>query len=251
MFNVIKARIMQGYRTGKFPAKAPVLPDKFKGVLKRDPQLCSKCGLCDKACPTGALTLNGGRIDLGKCIFCGKCQESCKDNALSFTKEYRLGALSREKLIHNTDDDYIPDTTINKIGSSLFKKSLKIREVSAGGCAACELDFNVLHTLAWDMGRFGIAAVASPRHADAVLVTGPVSQNMLLALKKTIDAMPQPALIVACGACAISGGIYGEHEECHSGLDKIIKVDLYIPGCPPHPTTTLDALLALQGRRRP
>ncbi len=248
MLEILKARIKQGYRTGSFPDTPPTLPENFKGVLKRDPSACSECGKCTDACPTKALTENGGKIDLGKCIFCGHCSENCPSQAIAFTKEYRMGALTREKLIHNTDTDYEPDTSAHPVASKLFGKSLKIREVSAGGCAACELDFNVLHTLAWDMGRFGIMAVASPRHADAVLVTGPVSKNMLIALKKTIDAMPQPSCIIACGACAISGGIYSDSDECHQGLDSIVKVDLYIPGCPPHPTTTLDALLRLIGR---
>ncbi len=248
MFSVIKARFQQGYKTGKFPKAEPVLPDHFKGVLKRKASACTKCGKCTAACPAGALAENGGKIDLGKCLFCGRCAEACPEKALSFSKEYRLGALSREKLIHNTDEDYQPDETVHPLASKLFSKSLKIREVSAGGCAACELDFNVLHTLAWDMGRFGIAAVASPRHADAVLVTGPISRNMLTALKKTIAAMPEPCCIIACGACAISGGLYADHEECHAGLDSVIHVDLYIPGCPPHPTVTLDALLRLMGK---
>ncbi len=245
MFSVIKTRIKQGYRTGAFPHKPPVLPEDFKGVLKRNPNACTGCGKCCGVCPSNALADNGGKIDLGKCIFCGKCAGACPSNALSFTKEYRMGALSREKLVHNTDEDYKPDVSIHPIASKLFKKSLKIREVSAGGCGACELDFNVLHTPAWDMGRFGIAAVASPRHADAVLITGPISRNMLTGLKKTVNAMPQPCCIIACGTCAISGGIYAENEECHNGADKILPIDLYIPGCPPHPATTLDALLRL------
>jgi Ni,Fe-hydrogenase III small subunit len=130
----------------------------------------------------------------------------------------------------------------------LFGRSLRLRQVSAGGCNACEADTNVLGTIGWDLGRFGIQFVASPRHADGLLITGPVSRNMELALKKTWDAVPEPKIVIAVGACAISGGLFAEHPEVHRGAEAIVPVDLYIPGCPPHPLTILDGLLRLLGR---
>ena len=102
----------------------------------------------------------------------------------------------------------------------LFGRSLKLRQVSAGGCNACEADTNVLGTVAWDLGRFGIQFVASPRHADGLLITGPVSENMRLALQKTYEAVPAPKLVIAVGACAISGGPYVDHAEVHNGADR-------------------------------
>jgi Ni,Fe-hydrogenase III small subunit len=130
----------------------------------------------------------------------------------------------------------------------LLGRSIKLRQVSAGGCNACEADTNVLSTIGWDLGRFGIQFVASPRHADGILVTGPVSRSMEGALRKTWDAIAAPKIAIAVGACAISGGPFAGNPEVHRGADGIIPIDLYIPGCPPHPLTILDGLLRLLGK---
>jgi len=130
----------------------------------------------------------------------------------------------------------------------VFGRSLKLRQVSAGGCNACEADVNVLNTVVYDLGRFGIQFVASPRHADGLLVTGPVTTNMKRALEKTWKAVPPPKVVIAVGACAISGGPYVGHPEQHGGADSVVPVSLYIPGCPPHPMTILDGLLRWLGR---
>ena len=152
--------------------------------------------------------------------------------------------MTRSNLLAS-DGIYEPERPTDREFLKFCGKSLKIRQISAGGCSACELDFNVLGTLAWDMGRFGIQVVASPRHADCILVTGPVSRNMLLALKKGYDAAPRPVWVIACGACAISGGIYADSPETCGGIEEILKPDLYVPGCPPHPATLLEAMLRL------
>lgn len=254
MFNLLKARFIQGYRTGKFPYQPPVLPERFLGRPVIDAEKCTPEISADAAavCPVSAISGTGKelQLDLGKCIFCGKCQE-CSKGGICFSREYAVAAPSREGLICTPENtaDYTPEDLIGNAVANLCGKSLKIREVSAGGCAACELDFNVLNTLAWDMGRFGIQVVASPRHADCILVTGPVSENMALALQKSFDAVPAPAFVIACGACAISGGIYAESPETRSGVCGMFKPDLYIPGCPPHPTMILEGLLRLMGKR--
>ena len=158
-----------------------------------------------------------------------------------------LSARTKQELIISDNEIKLAEALDAK-ARKLFGRSLKLRQVSAGGCNACEADMNVLTTIVFDLGRFGIQFVASPRHADGLLITGPVTQNMVLALKKTYDAVPQPKIVIAVGACAISGGPYIDHPQANNGADNILPVDLYIPGCPPHPVTILDGLLRLLGR---
>ena len=250
MFKALIARLKQGYRTGSFPDTPPRLPERFQGRPTLDTALCNACGKCQAICPAKAIVKHNDAlaIDIGKCIFCGECTAHCPQNAIAFSGEYRLATMTRSKLLAQ-GKIYEPERPTNREFLKFCGKSLKIRQVSAGGCAACELDFNVLGTLAWDMGRFGIQVVASPRHADCILVTGPVSKNMLLALKKTYEAAPRPVWVIASGACAISGGLYANSPDTCSGVEEILKPDLYIPGCPPHPATVLEGILRLMGRK--
>jgi len=249
MWSVIKARLKQGFRTGTFPRTRPVLPERFQGLPCIDNGRCRKdCRACIEACPANAICRgnDGITLDSGKCLFCGKCVSVCPEGVIRFSREHDLAAFSREQLLRkdsSASHELQPRAEIRK----LCGKSLKIRQVSAGGCGACELDFNVLNTLAWDMARLHIQVVASPRHADCLLVTGPVSKNMLLALQKTYAAVPEPCFVIACGACAISGGIHAGSPEVCGGLEGILPVDLYVPGCPPHPATLLEALIRFMG----
>jgi Ni,Fe-hydrogenase III small subunit len=198
---------------------------------------------------------------MGKCLFCVDCIEACPEGAITFTREHRLAARRREDLVVNSPERGSGGEAPGGKGRTearvqaldgemrrLFGRSLKLRQVSAGGCNACEADVNVLGTVVFDLGRFGIQIVASPRHADGLLITGPVTENMKLALKKTYDAVPAPKIVIAVGACAIAGGPYIGHPEVHDGADSIVPVDLYVPGCPPHPFTILDGLLGMLGR---
>jgi Ni,Fe-hydrogenase III small subunit len=137
---------------------------------------------------------------------------------------------------------------LDEKSKKLFGHSLRLRQVSAGGCGACEADTNVLGTIGWDLGRFGIQFVASPRHADGLLITGAISCNMKLALEKTYAAVPSPKIIIAVGACAIAGGPFAGHPQVLNGAGAVVPVDLFVPGCPPHPLTILDGLLRLLDR---
>ena len=242
MFKALVVRFKEGCRTGKFPPASPNLPPDFKGR----PEVAADTTQDDvekmrTVCPVkDALAFRDGKasLDMGRCIFCGRCAEVCPK--VRFTKEYRLGVFRREDLVVRAGEgEYTPPVQTDPEALA-HNGSLHLREVSAGGCAACELDANVLGTPAWDMARFGIRFAASPRHADSIYLTGPISENMQLALDKTYAAAPDPKFLIAAGSCAISGGLYrkGRHP---------VEPAMYIPGCPPHPATTLEALLRFTG----
>ena len=221
MFKILITRLKQGCRTLAFPrGKLPVLPPRYRGrpVVARD----------------------GQRVDAGGITF-------TPDSGIVHSTDLRMAVSRREDLVLD-GREYELARAVNKEALRIFGRSLKLRQVSAGGCNACEMDINVLNTPVFDLSRFGIQFTASPRHADGIVVTGPVTRNMTEALARTYAAMPEPKFVIAVGSCAISGGIFAGTPESPRTLDGILPVDLYIPGCPPHPLTILDGLLRLLGR---
>ena len=248
-------RLKRGCETMAYPdGPAPALPERHGGALRVEGARCAEgCSACVGACPTDAITRPNGQavaLDLGRCVFCAACVEACPTGAITQTGDHRMAVRDRRDLVLGGmgEAEVRLAAQLDETLLRLFGRSLRLRHVSAGGCNACEADTNVLGTIGWDLGRFGIQFVASPRHADGLLITGPVSKNMQLALRKTWDAVPEPKLVIAVGACAISGGLFAGHPEVNPGAEAVIPVDLHIPGCPPHPLTILDGLLRLLGR---
>lgn len=246
MFDSLRVRASQGRQYITDLRKA--VPRGHRGRPRLAPAPCQEgCQSCVTACPTGAIRLEPLQLDLGKCVFCTECVEVCPVDKLSFTEEPRMGAASREALVVGEGERRVEPVPVSKALRSMFGRSLHLRQVSAGGCNGCELELNALGNVNFDLQRFGIEWVASPRHADALVLSGPLTRNMADAVRLAWDAMPDPRFVVAFGACAVSGGLYASAPAVDRAFLDDVGPSLYVPGCPPHPLTFVHAILDLLG----
>lgn len=246
MLKSIKVRASQGSQFIPDPRRAHPAGYRGKPVIADRP-CAGGCTSCQAVCPTRAVELAPVRIDLGRCVLCGDCEPACPEDKLSFDSDFRTAATDREALVVTAARPSIDPVRVSAALKQRFGRSLKLRSVSAGGCNACELEVNALTNVNFDIGRYGIDIVASPRHADGLVLTGPISRNMAEALQLCWDGMPDPKLVIAVGACAISGSPF----EAGGALDRRFlerfAPTLYVPGCPAHPLTFVSGILDLLG----
>jgi len=203
-------------------------------------------------CPTNAISTNPVAIDLGKCTFCGECSISFS-NKIKFTTDYKIATNERNKLIIKESKDepiVLNADLIRKEISEYFSGSLKLRQVSAGGDNSCELELNACSNVNFDMGRFGVEFIASPRHADGIVITGPITENMAEPLQICYDAIPEPKIIILAGTDAISGGIFEGSPALNRSFLSKYEIDLYVPGNPIHPLTFINGVLELIKKRK-
>jgi Ni,Fe-hydrogenase III small subunit len=229
MFDLLRARLRQRPDPVTPRDSEAGLPDRFRGRLV----------------PTSDTAKSNRRlpvIDLGASVFAP--EEAIDDRR--FTRDHRMATRTRQALVLENGDMELAQALDARM-RSLLGRSLRLRSVAAGSCGGCEAELTALGNVVFDMARFGVQFVASPRHADGIVVTGVVNANMREALEKTYEATPDPRIVIAVGACAVSGGVFQGSDQV-TGIPESIPVDLWIPGCPPHPLTVLDGLLRLLGR---
>lgn len=229
MLDLFRTRLRQRIEPVPMPAESSALPPRFRG----------------RPSPSARASRSLPVIDLGRSVFAPE-ELAGGDDGATFTSDYRMATRTREALLMTSGELELA-TALDERMRALLGRSLRLRSVAAGSCGGCEAELTALGNVVFDMARFGVQFVASPRHADGIVVSGVVSENMRGALEKTYEAVPDPKIVIAVGACAISGGVFSESAEA-KGIPPSIPVDLWIPGCPPHPLTILDGLLRLLGR---
>lgn len=270
--------IARSLKTGNLTEANPFDRRASFGFPVIDFSRCTACDECARSCPTGAIqaALFGANrktlsLSYAACIQCRECVTACPEQAIGVSSEIEIAAYSRAQLARTASFEIDPSTGrstfcqvdveagigLSESAAQLRQRirgrlgrSLHVRQVDAGSCNACELEIAATTNPLYDLERFGIHLVASPRHADLLLVTGPVTRNMEIALRRTYDAAPDPRVVVAVGACGCSGGIFGEATYAAvGGVDRVVPVDVYIPGCPPRPQAILNGLLVAMGIR--
>jgi len=277
MFKILKKTAQTGLVTIGYPREPARISSRFRGAPRFDFSAWRDARCAAEACPTGAIAIRDSGdtrrliVDYGLCTYCGLCVEAEPDGAVETTRHFEIAALDRGELIVTAEYELDSQGRQRKLKElrygdparepsdrlyqrvrrrihEVLGRSLAIREVDAGSCNGCEVEITALNNPVYDLERLGIHFVASPRHADMLLVTGPVTRNMELALMKTYQAVPEPKVIVAVGACGISGGIFGRNYATLGGVDTVIPVDVFVAGCPPRPHALLYGILLAVGR---
>lgn len=228
------------------------LTEEFRGR----PELTETDNMADveaaaKICPTGAISTAPFSLDLGRCMFCGECA-LCAPKNIRFTNDYKIGSTSREALIVKPGAERVEfhHENVRKEIPELFGKALKLRQVSAGGDASVEMELNATGNVNFDFGRYGVEFVASPRHADGVVITGPISSNMAEALDICYNSIPDPKIVIVCGSEACSGGLYADSRAVDRRFLERYNVDLWLPGAPTHPMTFIDGVMNMLNLKR-
>lgn len=246
MFRALKTRLSQGTQYIKDVRGAE--PRGFRGLpMLADKECGAGCRKCVEACPTDAISLSPVALDLGKCVFCGECEASCPESIFSFSSSVKMACAERDALVITQQRRAPSPVRVNEAIRKMFGRSLKLRSVSAGGCNGCELELNALTNVNFDITRWGIDFVASPRHADALVLSGPITRQMATPLRLAWEGLPPPKFVIAVGACAISGGLYADAPAVAREALAELAPTLFIPGCPPHPLTFVNGVLDLLG----
>ncbi|HNW50068.1 MAG TPA: hypothetical protein PKH79_03240 [Prolixibacteraceae bacterium] len=249
MFDNLKIVYHQGKQFIPDVTKAKV-PGIFRGrpVISREKVDEKELQL---VCPTAAIGTNPVSIDLGKCTFCGECARQFPSK-IEFTTDYKISTNIRERLIIKEGEDQPIEVDPEKVRKEIHQilgRSLKLRQISAAGDSSCEWELNAANNVQFDMSRFGIDFVASPRHADGIVITGPISENMAEPVQICYDATPVPKIVVLVGTDAISGGIFADSPAVDRSFLSKYPIDLYIPGNPAHPLTIINGLLDLTRKK--
>ena len=248
-----KAKILRSHGWQYIPdLNGVTLTEEFRGFpILSDSDDKAALERAAKICPTQAITTAPLTLDMGRCLFCGECQR-CAPKSIKFTNEHRLAATRREDLIVKVGDT-APKFDVSALRpeiSKYFGQTLQLREVSAGGDASIEMELGATGNVNFDFGRYGVGFTASPRHADGLVLTGPISQNMAEALDICYHAITEPKVLIVCGSEAISGGLYANSPAVErSFLDKY-HVDLWLPGAPTHPLCFIDGVMKMRAKRK-
>lgn len=229
------------------------LPERFRGrptlAAGAEPETVRQLAAL---CPTGAISAEPFALDLGRCIFCNECSRYAP-GTIVFGNDYRLGTTDRRALVIESGNDSPVPFHAQHVRAEIvrcFGHALRLREVCAGGDGSTEMELNATMNVNFDFGRYGIEFVASPRHADGVVVSGPITRNMARALETCWEAVPEPKVLVLAGSDAISGGLFAEGGDLDRSLLEKLQPDLYLPGNPVHPMTFIDGILNLTGRKK-